>query len=423
MHILFLTDNFPPETNAPATRTHAHARRWVAWGHRVSVVTCAPNFPRGRVHEPYRNRWLQRETLDGIEVLRVKTLIVANRGLVLRSLDYLSFMAAGFLGGLLPRAPDVIVATSPQFFAAVGGWALAAVRRKPFVFELRDLWPASIAAVDALQEGRLLSLLERVELFLYQRSAAIVPVSEAMQDDLERRGIAADKLGVVTNGVERDFYRPQPRSQELAREYGVEERFTVGYLGTHGMAHALENVLAAAELLRERSDIHFLFLGDGAAKTNLIAEAKRRALANVSFHPPVPKETMPAAWSLCHLALVHLKDSPVFATVIPSKIFEAMGMGLPILFAGPEGEAARIVRETQSGLVTGAEHPGELAQAVVALADDQARRREYGSASLAASALYDRDALARAMLEMLESCATRHGKGGRGRRITRNRAA
>ncbi len=394
MHILFLSDNFPPETNAPATRLFEHARRWVRDGHRVTVVTCAPNFPQGKVHAGYRNRWLQRETIEGIEVLRVKTFITANSGFLLRTLDYLSFMVMGFLGGLLPRRPDVVVATSPQFFCAVGGWLLAAVRRKPFVFELRDLWPASIAAVGAMRDSRLLGWLEKLELFLYRRAAAIVTVTCSFRRDLEARGIDPRKIHVVTNGVDLERYEPRERDPAVAREFGVEDKLVVGYLGTHGMAHALHNVLDAAEGLDDVPEAHFLFIGDGAAKPALVAAAAERGLENVSFHDPQPKERMPELWALCDLVLVHLKDDPVFETVIPSKIFEAMGMGKPILLAGPDGEAAEILRETGCGAWVPAEDPAALRAAVRSYAEDPVRAAEAGASALRAASRFDRGRLA-----------------------------
>jgi len=405
MHVLFLSDNFPPETNAPATRLHEHARRWVRAGHRVSVVTCAPNFPEGRVHAGYRNRWLSRETIDGVEVIRVKTFISSNSGFLLRTLDFLSFMVMGFLGGLLVRKPDVVVATSPQFFAAVGGWALSVVRRRPFVFELRDLWPASIAAVGAMRRSFLLRSLERLELFLYRRAKAIVAVTRAFRRDLLERGIDGDKIAVVTNGVDLERYAPRERDEATAHEFGVEGKFVVGYLGTHGLAHALENVLHAADRLRGLPEVHFLFVGSGAAKPALVSEAERLGLENVSFHDPVAKERMPELWSLCDTVLVHLKDTPVFETVIPSKIFEAMGMGRPVLLAGPEGEAAAILRETDAGLWVPAEDPEFLARAVRELARNPELRERHAAASRAAAPTYSRDVLAERMLEVLEWAA------------------
>ena len=208
MHILFLSDNFPPERNAPASRVYEHACYWVRWGHRVTVLTCAPNFPEGKVYAGYSNRWYQVEEVDGIRVVRVKTFIAKNEGVLLRIGDYLSFMVTGFLAGLLQTRPDVVVATSPQFFTVVAGWAVAALRRRPFVFELRDLWPASIHAVGALQASTALRLLERLELFFYRRAAKVVALTEAFKHDLVSRGIPAEHVEVVLNGF--DFARYTP---------------------------------------------------------------------------------------------------------------------------------------------------------------------------------------------------------------------
>jgi len=405
MHVLFLSDNFPPETNAPASRLHEHARRWVAAGHRVTVITCAPNFPQGKVHEGYRNAWYSRAVIDGIDVVRVKTFIVANKGFLLRTLDYMSFMVAGFFAGLFQRRPDVVVATSPQFFAAVGGWMLALVRRAPFVFELRDIWPASLVAVGAVKGSLTIRFFERLELFLYRRAKAVVCVTHAFVDDLVGRGIARSKLHVVTNGVDLGQYRPAPRSTELARELDLDGRFVVGYVGTHGMAHALERVLEAAALTRGKSHVHYLFVGDGAARDGLVERARELGLDNVTLHPSMPKERMPEVWAQCDVALVHLRDTPLFATVIPSKIFEAMGMGLPIVLACPAGEATGIVVDTGAGIVVQPEDPAALADALEALAASPARTRELAAKSRAAAPLYSRDHLAARMLAILELVA------------------
>ncbi len=399
MRILFLSDNFPPETNAPANRLYEHARHWVRAGHQVTVVTCAPNFPQGRVHAGYTNRWYAREVLDGIDVVRVKTYIAPNAGFARRILDYLSFMLAGFLAGLLQKRPDVVVASSPQFFAAVGGWALACVRRLPFVFELRDLWPESIRAVGAMREGRLLAALEGLELFLYRRARCVVCVTEAFRENLIRRGIQPQKIRVVRGGVELEHYAPREPDAALASELGLEGKFVVGYLGTHGLAHALESVLEAATRLRERDDIRFLFVGDGAARAGLVELARERGLSNVLLLPPRPKSDIPALWSLCDFALIHLKDTPLFATVLPSKIFEAMGMGRPLLYAGPDGEAAALLRRTGAGVVLPAEDPDALARCVEHHADSPQAMERLALDSFAAAPDFDRGLQAGRMLE------------------------
>lgn len=404
MRILFLSDNFPPEGNAPATRLYEHAIRWVRAGHEVTVVTCAPNFPEGTLFIGYRNAWRQVEMMDGIRVVRVKTYITANEGFFKRTLDYLSFMVMGFAMALFERRPDVVVATSPQFFCAIAGWAVAVAKRRPFVFELRDLWPASIMAVGAMKKTLLIRALEKLELFLYRRAKAIVPVTESFREDLLSRGIPSGKIHVVVNGVDLDRYAPRPRDQALSREFGLEGKFVAGYMGTHGMAHALPKVLEAAERLKYRQDIAFFFAGSGAERANVEKLVAERALTNVRLIPRQPKERMPALWSLCDVAIVPLRNAPVFATVIPSKIFEAMGMGVPILISLPEGEATGIVRETGAGVCVPPEDPAAMAAAIAALAGDPTRLAELRQHSHAAAAAFTRDTQAERMARVLHAC-------------------
>lgn len=410
MRILFLTENFPPETNAAATRVSERALYWVRQGHQVTVLTCAPNFPGGKLFDGWENRWRQIGALNGIKVVRVKTYIAPNEGFARRILDFVSFMVTAFLAGLSEPRPDVVVATSPQFFAAVGGWALGAVRRVPFVFELGDLWPRSITAVGAMQDSLAIRWLEKLELFLYRRSAAVVALTRAFKDDLIRRGIPASKIAVVINGVDLPRYAPRPRDAELELAWGLAGSFVIGYVGTHGMAHGLINVLDAAARLGDCPRIKFLLVGAGAERQMLMDEAKQRGLTNVVFGPAQPKEMMPRVWSLCDVALVHLKDSPAFAEVIPSKIFEAMGMGLPLLLAAPRGEASHIVEADGAGLFVPAADPQGLAEAAKRLEGDGQLLAQLAAASLAAAPRHTRERQAELFIEALELVVA--GKGG-----------
>ncbi len=403
MHILFLTDNFPPEGNAPATRTYEHTREWVKQGHEVTVITCAPNFPEGMLFEGYKNKWYQHEVMDGIDVVRVKTYITANEGFAKRILDYISFGIMGGIAGLFQKRPDVIVSTSPQFFCACGAWVLSVFRWKPWVFELRDIWPASITAVGAMEKSAVIRLLEKLELFLYRRADRIVSVTNSFKTELVERGIDGGKIDVVVNGVDLSTYRPAPgKDAELAGHYGLDGKFVVAYIGTHGMAHALDKVLDAARLLEAEQDICFLFAGGGAARAELEQSVTSRGLSNVVLIPRQPKDMMPALWSLCDISLISLRDTPLFEQVIPSKIFESMGMGLPMIISCPEGEATGIIRQTRSGLVVPPEQPEQLAAAVRELYEDRERCKTLANNSAAAAAAYDRTAMASKMLGSLQ---------------------
>ena len=406
MHILFLTDNFPPEGNAPASRTYEHAREWVKLGHAVTVITCAPNFPEGVVFDGYKNKWYQRNVMDGINVVRVKTYITANEGFAKRILDYISFGIMGGIAGLFQKRPDVIVSTSPQFFCACGAWVLSVIRWKPWVFELRDIWPASITAVGAMEKNRVIRVLERLEMFLYRRADRIVAVTNSFKTELIERGIDVNKIDVVINGVDLSKYSPvESKNAKLADQYALAGKFVVGYIGTHGMAHALDKVLDAAEVLRDNDDVRFLFAGGGAERASLERLTAKQGLSNVVMMPRQPKEMMPAVWSLCDISLISLRDTPLFTKVIPSKIFESMGMGLPMVIACPGGEATEIIEGTSSGVVVEPENPKALADCVAALYFDRARLAELARASGASAETYDRARQAELMLESLKSAA------------------
>jgi len=400
MKILFFSENFPPETNAAATRVYERACYWVKDGHEVTVITQAPNFPQGKLHDGYKNKLYQAENISGIHVVRVKTYIAANSGLCKRTLDFLSFMMTSFIAGLFQKRADIICATSPQFFCAVSAWAVSAIRRTPFVFELGDLWPASIRAVSAMKDSPFINLMEKIELFLYRKSAAVAALTRSFKDNLVHRQIDAKKIAIVINGVDSWRYAPKQRDKELCTCWGLENKFVIGYIGTHGMAHALTNVLSAAQILHDDPDILFLFVGDGAERQQLITRAKDMGLTNVCFRPPEPKSAMPNVWSLCDVALVHLKNNPVFAGVIPSKIFEAMGMGLAQILAAPLGEASQIIEHSKSGLHVPPENPEALAKAVAELKTDQHLLKTLAANSLKSARDYSRKVQADKMIDV-----------------------
>lgn len=404
MHILFLTDNFPPEFNAPASRTFEHAREWTKLGHQVTIITCAPNFPEGRLFKGYKNKLWQSEDLDGIRVIRVWSYMTANEGFTLRILDYMSFMFSSFLASLFVRKPDVIVGTSPQFFTVVAAWAASAIKGKPFVFELRDIWPESIREVGAMQAGGMLDFLEKIELFLYRRAAAVVSVTHSFKQNLIARGVEPDKIHIITNGVDSSFFQPMRKNSTLASKLDVEGCFVAGYVGTHGMAHALDTLLDAAEILQDNKKtqhIRILFVGHGAVRKNLIKRARDMGLENVIFHTAVPRDILPAYWSLIDVAIIPLRRTKLFKTVIPSKIFECMGMGIPIIL-GVEGEAAEIIHDTGAGITIEPENHLQLADHLKLLSSKPELLREMSSAGVESAPLYDRTVLARSMLSILK---------------------
>jgi colanic acid biosynthesis glycosyl transferase WcaI len=403
MHILFLTDNFPPEGNAPATRTFEHACEWVNKGHKVTVITCVPNFPEGKVFEGYKNKWLSKEKIDDINVWRVKTYITANEGFIKRTIDFISFMLSSLVFGLFTRKVDVVIGTSPQFFTVISAWALAKFKRIPFVFELRDIWPASITAVGAMKGSWVIKVLEKLELFLYHQADLITSVTHSFKLELQNRGVSADKIKVVLNGADLSKYKPlSEKDKAFAEEFQLQGKFVAGYVGTHGLAHALDSIIEAAELLKAEDDIKIMFAGGGADKARLEKLVEGRDLSNVVMLPKQPKENMQKIWSLCDVSLVALKDTPLFSTVIPSKIFESMAMSLPIIISVPEGESTQIIRTQKAGLVIPPENPNSLFEAILNIKKDKNLYRDLADNSRLAASKFNRKTLAIEMLSHIE---------------------
>lgn len=405
MHILFLTDNFPPETNAPATRTFEHAREWVAAGHKVTVITCAPNFPTGKIFGGYRNKLWQEEEMVGIRVIRVWSYMTGNEGFTKRLLDFTSYMMTAFVASLFVRGVDIIVGTSPQFFTAVAAWASAGLKRRPFVFELRDIWPESIRAVSAMEDSKLLDLLEKLELFLYRRAKVVVTVTHAFKRNLESRGIDGAKIELITNGVDIKKFSPMPKDAILLEQLGLKGKFVAGYIGTHGMAHALDTIVEAAQLLRndpDGQDICILMLGDGASRKMLIEKAQ--GLDNILFLDSVSRGQVMRYWSVVDVALIHLKKSELFKTVIPSKMFECMAMGIPILH-GVEGESAEIINNYKVGKLFEPQNASALVELIKDIKVDHSECVRLSKNGTNTAPIFDRAMLAKRMLSILVKAA------------------
>ena len=399
MKILFLTDNFYPEVNAPASRTYEHAREWVKAGHEVTVITCVPNFPKGPVFEGYKNKLWQKEAIDGIEVIRVWSYIAANKGFVRRTLDFISFSVTSFLAGLFVKA-DVIVATSPQFFTALSGRTLSFWKRVPWIMEVRDLWPESIKTVGAMKDNLFIRYFEWEEMRCYRSAKTIVVVTDSFKRTLTARGIDEAKIKVVKNGVDKEMFKPVPKDEALIRELGLEGKKIIGYIGTHGMAHKLDFILDCARNMQGRNDFHFLFIGAGAEREALLAKKEREGITNVTMLDSVPKDQVVRYISILDLSLINLRKSELFKTVIPSKMFENAGMQIPIIM-GVQGEAQEMLEEYGAGLCFEPENEADFNAKLQQLLSDPDLYERCRTGGAEMSRDYDRKALADKMLECM----------------------
>ena len=370
----------------------------------MTVITGVPNFPMGKIYDGYKNSLWKKETMDGIAVIRVWTYITANEGFSRRILDYVSYMVSATIAALFVKGVDVVIGTSPQFFTVCAAYMASRLKRTQFVFELRDMWPESIKAVGAMKDSAIVRFLEKVEMFLYQKAARIVSVTNSFKNKLVERGVDGAKIDVITNGVDISRFKPRERDAGLAKRFGLEGKFVAGYIGTHGMAHALETLLNAAKKIGEKErgkDLRFILLGNGARKEDLVRKAREMMLDNVIFLDSVPKEEVVRYWSLLDVSIIHLKKTPLFRTVIPSKLFECMGMGIPVLH-GVAGESAEIVEKEKAGLVFEPENDNELVDKLLKLKEDTDLYEQLKANCVAAALKYDRAVLAGKMLEILQ---------------------
>lgn len=413
MRILFLSHYFPPEVNAPASRTHEHCREWVRQGHDVTVITGVPNHPRGVLFEGYENRLVQEEDVDGIRVIRTWMFLSANEGFLGRISNYVLFAVTASLLSFKAERPDVVVATSPQFFCGLAGMLVSRLRGAPFVLEVRDLWPESIAQLGQLRRGRLLRTLERVETLLYRSAAGIVVNTGAFIDHIAARGVAPEKIELVYNGIDPTLFRSQPPDDALLRKHGLKDKYLVAYIGTLGLAHGVETLLDAAERLRDHRDVHFLIIGDGAAREGLAAEAARRDLANVTLLGLRPRSEIPGWIASIDLLVVLLRNLDIFRSVIPSKIFEFCAQERPVIVSSPRGEIRRLIEAADAARFVDAEQPEALAEMILAC-----RRAPEETAAMArrgrewVETEFVRDDLARRMLSFMQQVVAEQGPAG-----------
>ncbi len=377
MRVLVVCHYFPPEIGAPQARLSELAGAWAAAGDEVTVLTGMPNHPTGVVPEAYRGRVRAEEAVDGYRVVRTWLYAAPNTGMVKKTLGHLSFMITSLALGLRRSGrADVVVVSSPTFFSVFSAWALARWRRAPLVVEVRDLWPAIFVELGVLRNRWVIRALEALELAAYRAAAAVVVVTEGFRDDLVGRGVPAEKVHVIPNGADIERFGGHPADAGARTELGAEpEEALVLYIGAHGISHGLEAVAeAAAKLTRE--PVHFAFVGEGAAKDDLVAKVRDLGLTNATLLPAVPRDEVARLLAAADICLVPLRDVPLFSSFIPSKMFEYLAASKAVI-GSVRGEPAAIL-EAAGAVVVEPEDPCALAGAVRDLAADPARREAMG---------------------------------------------
>jgi colanic acid biosynthesis glycosyl transferase WcaI len=382
--ILYISQYFPPEMGAPAARAAELARHWVDEGHEVTVLTGFPNHPTGVVPPEYRSqfwRLVTRRMWNGVHLIRTWLLPFPNRKPYERILNYGSFFASSAITGLFTSKPDVLIATSPQLLVALSGWWLAFVKRVPFVFEVRDLWPESLAAVG-LGKGNslMIRVLGRIAGFLYGRATCVVVVTAAFKTFLIANwNVPAEKIFVVENGVETDLFAPLRDRDVKRKELGAQDKFLVCYAGTMGLAHGLETLIEAASALQsEDPRVQFVLVGEGADKERIARLASQRGLTNLRFVGQQPRENMPSFISASDACLVMLRKADLFKTVIPTKMLEFMSCARPVILA-VDGQAREVMDAAQAGIFVEPEDVRGLVETIQRLAADPTLCEKLGT--------------------------------------------
>jgi len=361
VRILILSQWYRPE---PDLKAHLLGADLVARSHTVTAITGFPNYPGGKWYSGYRLRWRQWEILDGVRILRVPLYPDHSRFAVRRSLNYLSFaVSALLLGPVLSGPADVMWVYHPPLTVGIPAWWIGLLRRVPFVYEVQDMWPETLAATGMMPLAWAMPWISRLAQFIYRHAAAVAVISPGFKRNLISKGVPAEKIHVIPNWADEEIYRPVPRDETLAAEHGLAGRFNVMYGGNLGAAQAMDNVLEAAALLRDLPGVQFVLIGDGVDEVRLREAAQARRLENVRFIGRQPAERMPYFFALADALLVHLKRDPLFEITIPSKTIAYLACGRPILSC-VAGDAAEVVQSAGAGLVCPPEDPAAMAQAV-----------------------------------------------------------
>ena len=380
MNIIVLSQWYPPE---PESKIHLLARDLVARGHVVTSITGIPNYPTGEVYHGYGVRpWPQRETRDGVRVVRVPLYPDHSRSAVKRVLNYTSFaMSAAAFGPALSGPADVMWVFHPPLTVALPATVIATLRGIPFVYEVQDMWPETLAATGMVRSPRLLSAVNEVANRVYRRADRITVISPGFKRNLVGKGVPASKIEVIPNWADEETYRPFERDDALACECGMEGKFNVLYAGNLGAAQRLGNVLDAAARLRDLPDLQFVLVGDGVEERELRRRAAAEGLDNVRFLGRMPAHRIASLAAVSEVLLVHLKRDPLFEITIPSKTISALACGRPVLSV-TVGDAAEVIEQAGAGLTCAPEQPAELSRCVRALYNmPAATRQDLGRAA------------------------------------------
>ena len=378
MRILYLSQYFPPEIGATQTRAYEMSLNLVAMGHRVTMMTEMPNHPSGIIPLEYRSRFRVIEEMDGIHVVRSWIYATPIKSFRARMLFYLSFMLTTVLNSFFLKKNqfDVVYATSPPLFVGLAGLIVAKLRRIPFVFEVRDLWPESAVELGELKNPRYIRYGHAIADLCYQNARGVVVVTKGIYEKIIKKNLPEHKLFLIKNGTNPERYR-YIQNHTLEKKLGWKDKFVVLYAGIHGVAQGLESVLETASLLVHMARIHFAFIGEGPVKGDLVDEVMRKNLTNIEFLCEVPADEIAKYISLASICLVPLRKKSLFKGALPSKMFDCWACGKPIILS-VDGEARAELEAARGGLFVEPENASAMAEAISYMYKNPPSCREMG---------------------------------------------
>lgn len=371
MHVLILSQYFLPETGATTNRIVSLAKGLQQRGHRVTVVTAKPNHPEGFVPEDYQGGLIRRDEQDGIPTIHTAVYTNPETTFATRILNYTTFMASAVLGAVRAEGSvDVVLASSPPLFVGPAGWVAARLLRARFVFDVRDLWPDLAVAMNELNDPLKILLAKRLEHFIYHRADAITAVTDGFCEAIRFVTGPSKPVERVMNGTVPSTFQRDDARKPMRETLGIDNKFVVTYAGNIGICQGLDHVLdAAADLQdRRRDDILFRMIGSGPVKAQLRQNAERRGLKNVEFHPRVSLDEAAAHMSAADALLVPLARHEIYRSFIPSKLFDSMAAGRPVLLS-VAGESRSILERAGAGRYYEAEDGTALARQVEWMSD------------------------------------------------------
>jgi glycosyltransferase involved in cell wall biosynthesis len=407
MHILIVHQAFAALDEAGGTRHYELARYLINRGHRVTVIASPVSYLTGKT-QSRSNHWVERvDKGQGLTIFRTYTYTGLHRSFVLRVFSFLSFMLSSFFVGLGVPKVDLVWGTSPPLFQGGTAWALARLKRAPFLFEVRDLWPAFAIQVGVLRNPFLIRLSEWFESFLYQHANRVMVNSPGFIEHVQKRG--AGNVYLLPNGADPEMFDPNASGEEFRSKHHLVDKFVVLYAGAHGLSNDLGVVLEAASQLKCHPEIQFVFVGDGKEKRSLVAQAARMNLTNTTFLDPAPKQDMPGVLAAADACIAILKPIPLYATTYPNKVFDYMAAGRPVILA-IDGVIRKVVEEAGAGIAIPPGDSTAMANAVRQMALRRSAARAMGLAGRQyVERYFSRPIIAARLVELLDEMRCENG--------------